>query len=234
MRILVTGGAGFIGSILSKNLLRQSIKVRVLDNFSTGKRENILLFLSNIELIEGGILSYHIVREAVDNIDFVLHQAAFPSVPRSIRDPITTNSVNVSGTQNILNAARDAKVKRVIYASLSSIYGDIEVLPKKENIMPNPLSPYAVSKSAGEKYCQIFLQIYGLETVCLRYFNVFAPRQNPTSQYSDVIPRFIRILLKDKAPTIYGEEEQSRDFTYVSNVVNVNIFACTTANAIGG
>lgn len=233
MRILVTGGAGFIGSILSKNLLRQSIKFQVLDNFSTGKRENILPFSGKIELIEGDIRSYHIVREAVDSIDFVIHQAALPSVTRSIRDPITTNAVNVGGTLNILNAAHDAKVKRVIYASSSSIYGDSEVLPKKENMMPNPLSPYAVSKSAGEKYCQIFLQIYGLEAICLRYFNVFGPRQDPTSQYSAVIPKFIRMLMRNESPIIYGDGEQSRDFTYVSNVVDANILACTTANAIG-
>ena len=233
MVYLVTGGAGFIGSNIVEELLKRGEKVRVLDNFSTGKRENILPFLDRIELIEGDIRSYHIVREAVDGVDFVLHQAALPSVPRSIKDPITTNEVNVGGTLNILNAALDAGVKRVVYASSSSIYGNSEVLPKREDMTPNPMSPYAVSKLAGEKYCQVFSQIYRLETVCLRYFNVFGPRQDPNSQYSAVIPKFIAAMKKGERPTIYGDGKQSRDFTYVANVVEANLLACQVNSALG-
>lgn len=236
MVYLVTGGAGFIGSNIVEELLRRGEKVRVLDNFSTGKRENITDVLrsltdhrspvtDNLEVIEGDIRSYRTVREAVDDVDFILHQAALPSVPRSIKDPITTNEANVGGTLNVLNAALDAKVKRVVYASSSSIYGDSEVLPKKEDMTPNPLSPYAVSKLAGEKYCQVFFQIYGLETVILRYFNVFGPKQDPASQYSAVIPKFIKLMSDGKSPPIYGDGEQSRDFTYVSNVVKANLLA---------
>ncbi len=230
---LVTGGAGFIGSNIVEELLKRGEKIRVLDNFATGKRENLFPFFDKIELIEGDIRSYHIVKEAVDGIDFILHQAALPSVPRSIKDPITTNEVNVVGTLNILNAALDAKVKRVIYASSSSIYGNSEILPKREDMIPNPISPYAVSKLAGEKYCHVFSQIYGLETVCLRYFNVFGPKQNPNSEYSAVIPKFINSFLKDEPPIIYGDGTQSRDFTYVANIVDANIKACNIENING-
>lgn len=230
---LVTGGAGFIGSNIVEELLERGQKVRVLDNFSTGKRENILPFLDKIELIEGDIRDYRVVREAVEGVDFILHQAALPSVPRSIKDPITTNEVNVSGTLNILDAALDAKLKRVVYASSSSIYGNSEVLPKREDMPPNPLSPYAVSKLAGEKYCQVFSQIYGLETVCFRYFNVFGPRQEPNSQYSAVIPKFIATMKKGERPVIYGDGKQSRDFTYVTNVVKANILACKLDDVVG-
>lgn len=233
MRYLVTGGAGFIGSNIVEELVKRDEKVRVLDNFSTGKRENLLPFLNKIELIEGDIRSYHIVREAVNEVDFVLHQVALPSVPRSIKDPITTNDINVGGTLNILEASKDSAVKRVIYASSSSVYGDSEVLPKKENMAPNPLSPYAVSKLTGEKYCQVFYKIYGLETVCLRYFNVFGPRQDPTSQYSAVIPKFFAAMKEGKKINIYGDGKQSRDFTYVSNVVEANLLACTGNNISG-
>jgi UDP-glucose 4-epimerase len=194
MKYLVTGGAGFIGSNLVVELLKRKHTVRVLDNFATGRRENIHPFMSQIELIEGDFRSYHIVREAVDGMEFILHQGALPSVPRSVKDPITSNQVNVEGTLNILDAAVDAGVKRVVFASSSSIYGDSEVLPKQEDMVPNPLSPYAVSKMAGEKYCQVFAHIYGLHTVALRYFNVFGPRQDPTSQYSAVIPKFIKAI----------------------------------------
>ncbi len=225
MKYLVTGGAGFIGSNIVEELLRRGHQVRVLDNFATGRRENLTPFLDRIELIEGDLRSYHIVREAVDGMDFILHQGALPSVPRSIKDPITSNEVNVAGTLNILDAARDAGVKRVVFASSSSIYGDSEKLPKQEDMTPNPLSPYAVSKLAGEKYCQVFARIYGLHTVALRYFNVFGPRQDPTSQYSAVIPKFITAILNNKQPTIYGDGTQSRDFTYVTNVVEANILA---------
>jgi nucleoside-diphosphate-sugar epimerase len=225
MNYLVTGGAGFIGSNIVGELLQRGEQVRVLDNFATGRRENLQEFISKIELIEGDLRSYHIVREAVDGVDIILHQGALPSVPRSINDPITTNQVNVEGTLNILEAARDAKVKRVVFASSSSIYGDSEKLPKQEDMIPNPLSPYAVSKLAGEKYCQVFARIYNLHTTALRYFNVFGPRQDPTSQYSAVIPRFIQAVLQDRSPLIYGDGKQSRDFTFVRNVIEANILA---------
>jgi len=225
MKFLVTGGAGFIGSHLVEELLKRNYEVRVLDNFSTGKRENIKEFEKDIELIEGDIRSYHIVEKAVKGIDIILHQAALPSVPRSIKDPITTNDVNVGGTLNILEAAKENNVKRVVFASSSSVYGDTPTLPKSEDMIPNPLSPYAVSKLAGEKYCQLYSRIYGLETVILRYFNVFGPRQDPNSQYSAVIPKFIKAIKEDKRPIIYGDGTQSRDFTYVANVVEANILA---------
>lgn len=225
MKYLVTGGAGFIGSNLVEALLQRGHSVKVLDNFSTGKRENIKRFESDIELIEGDIRSLHIVEEAMKGTDVVLHEAALPSVPRSIKDPVTTNEVNVSGTLNILNAAVAAKTKRVVFASSSSIYGNNPELPKHEDMVPNPLSPYAVSKLAGENYCKVFAQIYGLETVALRYFNVFGPNQDPSSQYSAVIPKFINSVLKNESPVIYGDGEQSRDFTYISNVIEANILA---------
>lgn len=233
---LITGGAGFIGSNIAEALLRRGEKVRILDNFSTGKRENISQIEAilkkessrelKLELVEGDIRSYHIVREAVESVDFVLHQAALPSVPRSVKDPITSNEVNVVGTLNILNAAKDAKVKRIIYASSSSVYGDLDVLPKTEDMLPKPLSPYAVTKLAGEKYCQVFTKLYRLETVILRYFNVFGPRQDPNSQYAGVIPKFIKLIKEGKSPIIHGDGKQSRDFTYVSNVVDANVLAC--------
>jgi len=227
LKFLVTGGAGFIGSNIVEELLKQGHSVRVLDNFSTGKRENLKEFNTDIELLEGDIRSYHIVRQAVGGIEVILHQAALPSVPRSINDPITTNEVNVMGTLNILDAAKDAGVKRIVYASSSSVYGDNPVLPKREDMLPNPLSPYAVAKLAGEKYCQVFSKLYGIETVVLRYFNVFGPRQDPNSQYSAVIPKFIKLMNNDQRPTIYGDGTQSRDFTYVKNVVEGNILAAT-------
>ena len=232
---LVTGGAGFIGSNLVKALLEQSHKVRVLDNFSTGKRENIIQFdeKKNFELIEGDLRSSHIVRSAMKNVDFVLHQGALPSVPRSIHDPITTNDVNISGTLNILDAAKEFKVKRVVFASSSSVYGNNETLPKNEEMNINPISPYALTKYSGERYCQIFYQLYGLETVCLRYFNVFGPNQNPNSEYSAVIPKFINLMQSKKIPVIYGDGNQSRDFTYIENVINANLLACH-ANLVAG
>ena len=225
MKYLVTGGAGFIGSNIVEALVEREQEVRVLDNFSTGNRQNLDKFSDRITLIEGDLRSYHIVLEAVDGVDFILHQGALPSVPRSIADPVTTNEVNVAGTLNILHAALDVGVKRVVFASSSSIYGDEMTLPKKEHMTPDPLSPYAVSKLAGEKYCRVFSQIYGLHTVALRYFNVFGQRQNPFSEYSAVIPKFITAILEGKQPEIYGDGEQSRDFTYVSNVVNANLLA---------
>ena len=235
MIYLITGGAGFIGSNIVRELLRRNEKVRVLDNFSTGKRENISPFVNhfNFKLIEGDLRSFHIVRDAVKGVDFILHQGALPSVPRSINDPITTNDVNILGTLNILEAAKEFKVKRVIYASSSSVYGDSKTLPKKENMSVQPLSPYAISKYAGERYCQIYYKIYGLDTVCLRYFNVFGPNQDPFSQYSAVIPKFIKLIWEGKQPTIYGDGNQSRDFTYVSNNVEANILACSVEGVAG-
>jgi len=239
-KYLVTGGAGFIGSNIAEELIKRGEKVRILDNFSTGKRETVTELLQiaestsqiqpeikpNLEIIEGDIRSYHIVREAVDGVDYILHQAALPSVPRSVKDPITSNEVNVMGTLNILNAAREVGVKRIVYASSSSVYGDLDVLPKTEDMLSKPLSPYAVSKLAGEKYCQVFTKLYGLESIVFRYFNVFGPRQDPTSQYSAVIPKFINFIKQGEAPTIYGDGEQSRDFTFIENVVEANLLAC--------
>jgi len=234
-KYLVTGGAGFIGSNLVEEVLKRGDYVRVLDNFSTGRRDNLAEFTgnSNFELIEGDLRSYHIVLEAVKGMDYVLHQGALPSVPRSVKDPITTNDVNVNGTLNILDASINAGVKRVVFASSSSIYGNGEELPKREDMKPAPESPYAISKYAGERYCQIFTKLYGLETVCLRYFNVFGPRQDPNSQYSAVIPKFIQLIKEGQSPTIYGDGEASRDFTYVANVVNANLLACTAKDAVG-
>jgi len=229
MKYLVTGGAGFIGSNIVGELLKRNETVRVLDNFSTGKRENLSQYMDSIELIEGDIRSYHIVAEAVDGMDFILHQAALPSVPRSIKDPITSDEVNVGGTLNILEAARDADVKRIVFASSSSIYGDSVELPKHEGMIPNPLSPYTVSKLAAENYCRVFSRIYNVETVCLRYFNVFGPQQDPNSQYSAVIPKFIQTMLNDNAPVIFGDGTQTRDFTYVANVIEANLLAATAA-----
>ena len=235
MKYLVTGGAGFIGSNIVKELLNQGQSVRVLDNFATGKRENILPLLKNpnLTLIEGDLRSFHIVRAAVKGVDYILHQGALPSVPRSINDPITTNDVNVLGTLNILEAAKEFGVKRVVCASSSSIYGNSETLPKVETMPVNPMSPYALTKYAQERYCQVFYSLYGLETVSLRYFNVFGPNQDPTSQYSAVIPKFIKLIQHDWEPVIYGDGYQSRDFTFVENNVWANIQACTAEKAAG-
>jgi len=235
MKFLVTGGAGFIGSNIVKRLLTDGHKVRVLDSFSTGKRENILPLTinSNLTIIEGDLRSFHIVRAAVKGVDYVLHQGALPSVPRSINDPITSNDVNILGTLNILEAAKEFSVKRVVCASSSSIYGDSETFPKIETMPINPMSPYALTKYAQERYCQIFFQLYGVETVALRYFNVFGPNQDPTSQYSAVIPKFIKSIMVDKQPVIYGDGTQSRDFTFVENNVEANLLACTAKSAAG-
>lgn len=233
MNCLVTGGAGFIGSNLVKTLLDQGHVVRVLDNFSTGKRDNLGPFFDHIELVEGDIRSYHIVHEAARDIEVIFHQGALPSVPRSISDPITSNQVNVEGTLNILNAACDTGVHRVIYASSSSVYGENPALPKGEHMTPQPISPYAVSKLAGEKYCQVFARTYGLETVCLRYFNVFGPRQDPKSQYAAVVPLFIMAFFDGNRITVHGDGEQSRDFTFIENVVQANLRAATAKRASG-
>lgn len=228
MKILVTGGGGFIGSNIVEDLLQKGYSVKVLDNFSTGKRENLKAFVNDIELIEGDIRSYHTVLKAVKGVEVILHQAALPSVPRSINDPITTNEVNVGGTLNILDAAKEFGVKRIIFASSSSVYGDNPELPKHESMKPNPLSPYAVSKLSGEYYLRVFNKLYGIETISLRYFNVFGPKQDPNSQYSAVIPKFIKAFLEDKRPTVYGDGTQSRDFTFVKNVVDANLSAITS------
>jgi UDP-glucose 4-epimerase len=230
---LVTGGAGFIGSHIVEELVKRKEKVRVLDNFSTGKRENIEGFLDKIELIEADLQDLEKVRGAVQGIDYILHQAALPSVPRSIKDPFSTLEVNVKGTLNILIASQKAKVKRVVYASSSSVYGDSPTLPKEEQMKPGPLSPYAVSKFLGEEYGRVFSSLYNLEVVILRYFNVFGSRQDPASQYSAAIPKFIESMLKGDPPTIYGDGEQSRDFTFVDNVVEANLAALEAKDASG-
>jgi nucleoside-diphosphate-sugar epimerase len=226
MKYLVTGGAGFIGANIVEKLLEVGESVRVLDNFSTGRRENLQPFIDKIELIEGDNRSLRTVYRAVDGVDFVLHQAALPSVPRSIADPVTTNEVNITGTLNVLIAARDRGVKRVIYASSSSVYGNDPRQPKHEDMRPRPMSPYAISKLTGEFYCSVFTQLYGLDTVILRYFNIFGTKQDPTSQYSAVIPKFIKSMMENKPPTIYGNGKQTRDFTFIENVVQANIKAC--------
>jgi nucleoside-diphosphate-sugar epimerase len=230
---LVTGGAGFIGSHIVEELIRRGERVRVLDNFSTGRRENLAPLLEHVDLIEGDLCDLATVRRAVEGVDCVLHQAALASVQRSVDDPLAAHTANATGTLHLLMAARDAGVKRVVYASSSSVYGDSPVLPKQEDHLPRPKSPYAVSKLAGEYYCQTFAGLYELETVSLRYFNVFGPRQDPTSQYAAVIPLFITAMLRGAAPTVYGDGGQSRDFTYVSNVVRANLLAATAPGVAG-
>ncbi len=223
---LVTGGAGFIGSHLVETLVNRGETVRVIDNFSTGSRGNLAHLTGKFELFEVDITRPDDLREPMRGVDYVLHQAAIPSVPRSVADPVTTHAACATGTLNILIAARDAGVKRVVYAASSSAYGDIEGDYKTETMSPQPLSPYAVAKLTGEQYCQAFYTVYGLETVALRYFNVFGPRQDPTSPYSAVIPLFMTAMLDDRRPTIYGDGTQSRDFTYIANVVEGNLLAC--------
>jgi UDP-N-acetylglucosamine 4-epimerase len=222
---LVTGGAGFIGSHLSEELVRRGEKVRVLDSFITGKRENLAPFRSFVELIEGDIRDLETCQRALRGVNYVFHQAALPSVPRSIHEPLLANEINVNGTLNLLVASVEAKVKRFVFASSSSVYGDDPVIPKREGSEGTQLSPYAVHKLVGEKYCRVFHDIYGLETVCLRYFNVFGPRQDPFSQYAAAIPLFINLMMAGDRPQIFGDGEQSRDFTYVANVVEGNLRA---------
>jgi UDP-N-acetylglucosamine 4-epimerase len=224
-KYLVTGGAGFIGSHLVENLVKQGHDVRVLDNFLTGKRENIAEFLDEIDLIEGDIRDLNTCTRALEGVDFVLHQAALPSVPRSIEDPVLTNEINIRGTLNLLLASREQKIKKFVFASSSSVYGDDEILPKREGVEGAPLSPYAVTKLVGEKYCQVFSRIFGLSTISLRYFNIFGPRQDPFSQYAAVIPLFITRIIQGERPVIFGDGEQSRDFTYVANIVEANRLA---------
>jgi nucleoside-diphosphate-sugar epimerase len=233
MRILVTGGGGFIGSHLVHALVQEGHDVRVLDNFATGRRENLLGLDSSFELVEGDIQSYERVHNAALDCEVVLHQAAMPSVPRSIQDPLTSNASNVIGTLNVLLAARDNGVRRVVFASSSSVYGASEALPKHESQTPLPISPYAVAKLAGEGYCRSFHAVYGLETVALRYFNVFGPGQDPLSQYAAVIPNFLTAVLEGSSPTIFGDGTQTRDFTYISNVIDANLLAMTAPNVAG-
>ncbi|MBZ0293407.1 MAG: SDR family oxidoreductase [Anaerolineae bacterium] len=230
---VVTGGAGFIGSHLVERLLKDGHRVRVVDNLSTGKRSN-LAHLSGYEFYEVSITDKDALLPAFQGADYVLHQAALPSVPRSVADPLETNEHCVTGTLNVLLAARDAGVKRVVYAASSSAYGDVEAEFKVETMPPSPLSPYGVAKLAGEYYCKAFTECYGLETVCLRYFNVFGPRQDPMSKYAAVIPLFITSMLDDQPPTIHGDGLQSRDFTYIDNVVHGNLLAAKAGSAAAG
>jgi len=229
---LVTGGAGFIGSHLAEELVRRGETVRVADNLSTGKRRN-LSHVPLVEFIEGDLADLDVARRAVKGIDYVLHQAAIPSVPRSVEDPITSNRANIDASLNVLVAARDAGVKRLVYAGSSSAYGNTPTLPKVETMAPAPLSPYALQKLVAEQYCQMFTRLYGLQTVTTRYFNVFGPRQDPSSPYSGVISIFISALCEGRRPTIYGDGEHTRDFTYVANVVDGVLRACTADNASG-
>jgi len=233
MLYLVTGGAGFIGSNIVSELLKQNKKVRVIDNFATGRKENIAPFMNRIEFIDGDIRDYWTVLEAVKDVDYVLHQAALPSVIRSVMNPLTSNEVNITGTLNLLEASRHTGVKKFVMASSSSVYGESETLPKHEDMVPAPLSPYANNKLAGEHYCMIYDRLYDLPTVALRYFNVFGPNQDPSSQYSAVIPKFIFALLSGTQPTIFGDGEQSRDFTYIANTVYANILAAENDDVRG-
>jgi len=230
---VVTGGGGFIGSHIVEELLRRGETTKVIDNFSTGKRENVAPFRNHAEIIEADIAEAKNLAQLLKGAEYVIHQAAIPSVPKSILDPMKSHHANVNGTLNLLVACREAGVKRVVYASSSSLYGDSPTLPKHEGMMPNPLSPYGAQKLFGEMYCQVFTKAYGLETVSLRYFNVFGPRQDATSQYSGVLALFIPAVLQDRRPTIHGDGLQSRDFTYVQNVVEANLLACTATGAQG-
>jgi nucleoside-diphosphate-sugar epimerase len=229
---LVTGGAGFIGSHLTEELVRRRHSVRVVDNLVTGKRRN-LDHLSGVEFIEGDLADPAIAERAARDMEYVLHQAAIPSVPRSVKDPVASNRANIDASLNILVAARDARVRRLVYAGSSSAYGDTPTLPKREDMPTNPLSPYALQKLVAEKYCQMFTRLYGFETVTIRYFNVFGPRQDPGSPYSGVISLFSTALLGGRQPIIYGDGEQTRDFTYVANVVDGVLRACEAPEAAG-
>ena len=232
-RVLVTGGGGFIGSNLVRALLERGDEVRVLDNFSTGNRRNLQEIAEDVEIVEGELRSYERVHAAVRGVEVVFHQGALPSVPRSVQDPLTTSAVNVEGTLNVLLAARDEGIRRVVFASSSSVYGNSGTLPRVESTPADPISPYAVSKLAAERYCVGFDRVYGLETVALRYFNVFGPRQDPTSQYAAVVPRFISAVAEGRPVTVYGDGTQSRDFTYVANVVAANVLAADAPDARG-
>ena len=231
--VAVTGGAGFIGSHIAGTIAASGAKVRIIDDLSTGHRENLDELSGDIEFIEGTIADPALMTRALKDVEVVFHEAAIPSVPRSVEDPEQTHIASVDGTFNLLLAARQQKVRRVVYAASSSAYGDQPTLPKVEDMTPDPLSPYAVAKLVGEYYCQVFTRVYGLETVSLRYFNVFGPRQDPGSQYSGVVSRFISTLCSNQRPVIYGDGEQSRDFTYIDNVVSANLKAATTTKGVG-
>jgi nucleoside-diphosphate-sugar epimerase len=230
-KYFITGAAGFIGSSLVRALLERGDEVRGVDNFATGRRENLTEVLGRMDFREADILDLNAMRSACSGIDYVLHEAAIPSVPKSVIDPMGSNRANVDGTVNLLVAARDAKVKRVIYAASSSAYGDTPTLPKHEAMTPNPISPYAVAKLASELYMISFFRCYGLETVCLRYFNIFGPRQDPSSPYSGVLAKFSQQMLRGEQPTIFGDGETSRDFTYIDNAVSANLLACSAPAA---
>jgi nucleoside-diphosphate-sugar epimerase len=232
-KVLVTGGAGFIGSNLAEELIKQGAKVKIIDNFVTGFRENLEEIQGDFDFIEGDINDDTALKRALEGVEIVFHQAALPSVPRSVENPKETHKACVNGTFNLLLKAKEQSVRRVIYAASSSAYGNQPTLPKVETMRPEPLSPYAVAKLVGEYYCQVFWHVYGLETICLRYFNVFGPRQNPASMYSGVVSIFIDALMKGKTPVIYGDGEQTRDFTYVANVVDANIKAAQSSKGIG-
>lgn len=232
-RVLVTGGAGFIGSNLADELIRQGAKVTIIDNFATGNRENLDEISGTFDFIEGDLNDDESLRQSLRDVEVVFHQAALPSVPRSVDDPRETHDACVNATFNLLIKAKEVGVRRIIYAASSSAYGDQATLPKVETMSPEPLSPYAAAKLMGEYYCRVFRNVYGLETLCLRYFNVFGPRQDPSSAYSGVISRFIDSLMKDQTPVIFGDGEQTRDFTYIANVVNANIRAAQTSLGIG-
>jgi nucleoside-diphosphate-sugar epimerase len=233
VKALVTGGGGFIGSNVVRALLARGDDVRVLDNFATGSRANLAGLESDVQLVEGDLRSYERVHAAVRGTEVVFHQGALPSVPRSVQDPLTSNASNVIGTLNVLLAARDSGVRRVVFASSSSVYGANPDLPKREDMPAVPISPYAVAKLAGEGYCRSFTEVYGLETVALRYFNVFGPRQDPLSAYAAVVPNFITAALRGEAPMIHGDGEQSRDFTFVENVVEANLLAMSAEGVAG-
>jgi len=232
-KYLVTGGAGFIGSNICHKLLAQGCFVRIIDNLLTGKKENLADIIEKIDFIQADMGDYELARAAMDDVDVVLHQGALPSVPRSVDDPAATHQHCLNATFTLLLAARDAGIKRFVYASSSSAYGDTPTLPKIETIQPEPLSPYAAAKLAGEYYCTVFSRVYGLETISLRYFNVFGPHQDPTSQYAAAIPAFVTAMLKEVPPTIYGDGEQSRDFSYIDNVVEANLLAARAKKTSG-
>jgi len=229
---LVTGGAGFIGSHLTEELVRRGHRVRVVDNLATGKRRH-LDHVAGVEFLEGDLADPAVAEHAVEGVEYVLHQAAIPSVPRSVKDPVTSHRANVDASLNVLVASRNARVKRLVYAGSSSVFGDTPTLPKREDMPPNPLSPYALQKLVAEQYCQMFTRLYGFETVTIRYFNVFGPRQDPGSPYSGVISLFATALIEGRQPVIYGDGEQTRDFTYVSNVVEGVLLACEAPKAAG-
>ena len=230
---LVTGGAGFIGSHIASALAASGARLRIIDDLSTGYRENLEEIKADFDFVQGSLADESTLRRALEDVELVFHEAAIPSVPRSVENPRQTHVASVESTFNLLLAARDKKVRRIVYAASSSAYGDQPTLPKVESMLPEPLSPYAVAKLVGEHYCQVFTRVYGLETVSLRYFNVFGPRQDPSSQYSGVISRFISALLSGERPVIYGDGEQSRDFTYIDNVVDANLKASESTSAVG-